>query len=200
MMKGKMIMKEKKNMNVIEAITTRRSVRAYTDELIDRDTLVELVRLGTLAASGSNMQPWGFVILQGKDLIAQHDKVLKADLLANLEKYPHLQQYRGGLENPRFSPLNNASNMILIYGCPKSHYYKIDCTLAAANIMFAGREIGIENCWVGFGEYYFNSPAFKTDHGVPEDYDLVCAMTIGYPAKPIKQGPTRKEPIIFNLD
>lgn len=66
--------------------------------------------------------------------------------------------------------------------------------------MFAGREMGIENCWIGFGEYYFNSPAFKTEYSVPEDYDLVCAMTIGYPTKLIKQGPTRKEPLIFNLD
>ena len=184
-------------MNVIEAISTRRSIRAYTDELIAQEKLEELIRLGTLAATGSNMQPWGFVTLQGEAAIEEHNKILKADLLANLDKYPHLQQYRKGLENPNFSTLNNASNMILIYGSPKSHYYKIDCTLAAANIMLASREMGVESCWIGFGEYYFNTPEFKDAHGVSMDYDLVSALTLGYPKNSVAEGPARKKPLIF---
>jgi nitroreductase len=190
-------MNKKKNMNVIEAISTRRSVLSYTEELITQDKLEELIRLGTFAATGSNMQPWGFVIVQGKERIAGYNEEVKAELLANLDKYPHLQQYQKGLENPGFSVLNNASNMILIYGSPESYYYKIDCTLAAANIMLAGREMGIESCWIGFGEYYFNSPGFKAAQNVPKEYDLVCVLTVGYPAKPVTQGPTRKDPLIF---
>lgn len=44
-------------MDILEAISARRSVRAYTDQLIPRETIDQLLRLGTMAATGSNQQP-----------------------------------------------------------------------------------------------------------------------------------------------
>lgn len=137
------------------------------------------------------------MVLQGKEEIDGHNRAIKADLLPRLEEVPHLQQYRAGLENPNFSVLNHASNMVIIYGNTQAHYHVYDCTLAAANIMLSGRSMGIESCWIGFGEYYFNSPAFKAAHGVPEEFELVCPMTLGYPVKAPTEGPSRRAPLIF---
>lgn len=185
-------------MNVIEAVSTRRSVRNYTDELIDRDTLEELIRLGTMAATAGNMQLWGFVVIQGKDVIAGYEEPVKADLLARTDEYPNPERYRRALGNPDYNIFHNAANMILIYGKSEYPFYVHDCTLAAANIMLAGHEMGIGSCWIGFAHYYFNSPDFKASQSVPKEYDLVSVMTLGYPAKPVIRGPIRKKPRIFS--
>ena len=186
------------SMNIIEAISTRRSVRTYTDEMIEREKLDELIKLGTLAASGSNMQPWGFVIMQGKEEIGKHDEPAKAALLAYLDKDSRFERYRKHAENPDYRIFHNASNMILIYGDGSRPFYINDCTLAASNIMLAAHGMGMGTCWIGLAHGYFNSPEFKASQSVAEGYELVCAMTIGYPAEPVTKPAIRKDPIIFN--
>lgn len=185
-------------MQVLEALTDRRSVRDYTDELIPEETWRELLYYGTLAPSGTNMQPWAFVIVQGKEEIAAHGEALKQDLVEHLEDHPHLLRYRPTLENPNFRVLFNASNLLIIYGNTTSHFYVGDCAMAAHNITLAAMEKGIGSCWVGFGEYYFNTPEFREAHGVPEGYEIVCVMTLGYPAKPKGPARERRAPEIFS--
>lgn len=185
-------------MDIIKCITTRRSVRNYTHQLISSDAIDELLRLATLAPTGSNQQPWGFIVIQDKDEIEALNQAIKADLLAHLDEIPQFQQYRSGLENPKFSVLNHASNLVIIYGNTAAHYYVYDCTLAASNLMMAGRSMGIESCWIGFGEYYFNSPAFKEKYGIPAEFELVSPMTLGYPASKLSEGPARKAPMVFH--
>ncbi|MBU5434327.1 nitroreductase family protein [Pseudoflavonifractor sp. MSJ-37] len=185
-------------MDVISAISTRRSVRSYTDQPVSPETMDQLLRLGTMAATGNNTQPWGFVVIQDKDEIERLNQVIKADLLAHLEDYPHLQQYQKGLEDPNFSVLNHASSLVIVYGDTAAHYHVYDCTLAASNIMMAARSMGIESCWIGFAEYYFASDAFKKEYGVPDSYELVSTLTLGYPTKPVTAAPDRRPPVIFH--
>lgn len=46
-------------MELLEAIGKRRSVRAYREGRIARETVLEVLRAGTLAPSGKNGQPGG---------------------------------------------------------------------------------------------------------------------------------------------
>jgi nitroreductase len=190
-------MSENKNMSVFEAISTRRSVRNFTDEIISRDTMDELIRLGTLAASASNLQPWAFLILQGKDEILKHDEPAKAKRLAVSASD---DRYRKTLSNPDYRVFQNSSNMILIYGNANFPFYVNDCTLAAANIMLAAHAMGLGTCWIGLGADYLNSAEFKNKYKVEDGYELVCAMTIGYPASLVTKVPPRRKPIMFNQD
>ncbi len=188
-------MSENKNMSVFEAISTRRSVRNFTDEIISCETMDELIRFGTMAASARNKQPWAFLVMQGKEEILKHDEPAKAK---RLETLPINTPYHRLLSNPDYRVFQNSSNLLLIYGNAKSPFYVNDCTLAAANIMLAAHGIGVGTCWIGFAAEYLNSSEFKSAYGVEDGYELVCAMTIGYPASEIKKVPPRKEPIIFN--
>ena len=43
---------------VIETILTRRSIRAYSPEAVDRTQMQTIVECGLNAPSGLNMQPW----------------------------------------------------------------------------------------------------------------------------------------------
>ena len=51
-------------MELLEAIGKRRSVRAYREGRIARETVLEILRAGTLAPSGKNGQPWRFAVVQ----------------------------------------------------------------------------------------------------------------------------------------
>ena len=50
-------------MECIEALKTRRSVRAYTGEPVPRAVIEDIVDCGRLAASAINIQPWEFVVV-----------------------------------------------------------------------------------------------------------------------------------------
>lgn len=184
-------------MDMITCLQTKRSVRNYRDEVIPNEIIKQLIELGTMASTGSNMQPWGFVSIQDKNEINEMSENIKKELLASLEAYPHLMQYKNWLENPKYSVFNHASNLLIIYGNKESYYYREDCSLCAGNIMLAAHSMDIGSCWIGFAEYHANTLEFKKKYNVPENYDLVCAMTLGYKKVELTP-PKRKEAVIFN--
>lgn len=51
-------------MDTQEAITTRRSVRAFLDEEITDEAIDSLLRAATAGPSGGNGQPWSFVVVK----------------------------------------------------------------------------------------------------------------------------------------
>lgn len=186
-------------MNVIECISTRRSGRTYTEEKIPQDVISELIVLGTKAATGSNQQPWGFVVLQDQQEIDQLSEKIKKDLLDKIDDFPHLKQYENLMTNPKYHVFNHSSCVLIIYGNTDSSYYEKDCTLAAANIMLAAHSMGIGTCWIGGSEYMLNTKEFKEKYHIPLNYDLVCPMSMGYQEKKLNP-PVRKEPVIFHMD
>jgi nitroreductase len=65
-------------MNVTEAVTTRRSIRAFLDTPVDLATLTRVMDKARWAASGCNYQPWEASIVTGQPL-----KDLQARIIAN---------------------------------------------------------------------------------------------------------------------
>ncbi len=184
-------------MNVKECIALRRSVRKYKDEPIAREVIEELLALGTKAATGSGMQPWGFVVLEDAEKIHDLSEETRQYVLNNLASYPYLAPYKEWLEKQSYCVFNHARTMILVYGDTASHWYRYDCTLAAANIMLAARSMNIGTCWIGFAEHTLDTVAFKRSHNVPEHFSLVCPMTLGYCTTTLPAA-ERKAPVVFN--
>ena len=183
---------------VIECISTRRSIRSYTDEEIPNTVIEELLRLGTKAATGSNQQPWGFVVIKDKGEIEKLSAEIRDFLIENFEKYPYFQQYEKMFQHPKFDVLNRSNCVILMYGNTKSHWAVYDTSLAAGNIMLAAHAQGIGSCWIGFAEPICNTKEFKAKYNVSEEFDLVCTLTIGYTKKSLEPS-VRKDPLIFHF-
>ena len=53
-------------MDVREAIYHRRSIRAFTSELVSKKILLPLLDAAIQAPSARNMQPWQFMVITGK--------------------------------------------------------------------------------------------------------------------------------------
>lgn len=62
-------------MNVSEAVASRRSVRKFTDQKVDRATLIRVLEKAQRAPSGGNTQPWNAVVLTGEPMQALFAKV-----------------------------------------------------------------------------------------------------------------------------
>jgi nitroreductase len=60
------------------AITSRMSARAFTQQPVAHQTLVELLQVASRAPSGTNTQPWKVYVLQGASRTALCDKVCAA--------------------------------------------------------------------------------------------------------------------------
>jgi nitroreductase len=55
--------------DTLEAIRKRRSIRRYTDDAIPKADLETIVDAGRLAATGSNRQPWYVVVVTDRAVI-----------------------------------------------------------------------------------------------------------------------------------
>lgn len=183
-------------MDILECINTKRSGRSYTDQEITDEVYNELLNLGVKASTGSNEQPWGFVIIKDKEKIDRLNDEIKKYVAENLDNLPYFKQYESWLDNPKMHLLNKSSNLLLIYGNTDSHWNVYDCTLAAGNIMLAAHSMGIGTCWIGFAEDVCNTDEFKKEHNVPDNYNLVSALTLGYKRRELDP-PVRKEPKVF---
>ena len=64
--------------NVSDAVITRRSLRAFTDQQVDDKTIEDIFAKAARAPSGTNMQPWRVRVLTGDSLAAVSGAVLKA--------------------------------------------------------------------------------------------------------------------------
>ena len=54
---------------MLDEIKTRRSIRKFTSEEIDDQTIDKIIEAGTWAPSGLNNQPWKFVVVKGQDML-----------------------------------------------------------------------------------------------------------------------------------
>ncbi len=55
-------------MELLEAIKSRKSIRAYKPDPVPKKVLTELLEVARWAPSGTNTQPWEFFVLTGKVL------------------------------------------------------------------------------------------------------------------------------------
>ena len=65
-------------MDVVEAIATRRAVRAFLPTPVPRETVERLLALAAQAPNGSNIQPWRVWVVAGEARRRLSDKILSA--------------------------------------------------------------------------------------------------------------------------
>lgn len=53
-------------MNIIEALTQRKSVRAFQDKEVSREKIIRILKAARHAPSGTNAQPWQVAVVTGK--------------------------------------------------------------------------------------------------------------------------------------
>ncbi len=53
--------------DIYKVMQTQRAIRRWTDEPVDREVIERIIQAGCWAPSGSNSQPWGFLVVTDDD-------------------------------------------------------------------------------------------------------------------------------------
>ena len=187
-------------MELMEAIYNRRSVRAYTDRPVARETINKLLTAAVQAPSSMNRQPWAFVVIQGAQVLEQFSARVKTYLLETVDPNSPLYEYRNRLLDPD-SPISNlfynAPTLIAICSKPTGAQAAEDCCLAAQNLMLAAYALGLGTCPIGLARPWMNQPKVKQELGIPSEYTPVFPLVIGFPQGEMSPVP-RNEPEIVS--
>jgi nitroreductase len=143
----------------LEAIRTKRAVRAFTEQPLPDGDLQAIVNAGRRAQSSKNRQAWHFILIQDRD---------------TLTALSELGQFAGQLAG---AP---AAVAILTPDPAERWSVMFDAGQAAAYMQLAAWELGIGSCPVTI---YEPEPAREL-LGFPAQMHLRAVLSLGYPADP----------------
>ena len=201
-------------MDVLEAIRTRKSIRAFTDRPVPEETVREILEISQRAPSGTNTQPWHVHVAAGEVKAAITRDVL-ADAMAGRgtryedhDYYPaqwkdiHRDRRRGigwalyGLlgiqKGDREGSTRQALKNYEFFGAPVGLFVTVDSYLGRGSWSDAGMYIQtIMLAARAFGLHTCPQAAWITYQEpifrhleIPDDQHLVSGMALGYAADP----------------
>lgn len=169
-------------MELMKAIEARRSVRAYKPDQVEKEKIEKILHAAVMAPTGMNAQPWAFGIIQNKAKLDDLDERSKQFMLDSMEAQPWVRQYEENFRDPNYHVFYGAPALVVIYTKNASPISRIDCCLAAENLMLAACDLGLGTCWIGFSHGLLDQPELKQELGVPEEYQVAAPIIVGYPA------------------
>lgn len=150
---------------ILDYIFRRRSIRSYTDQLVDRQTLILLLQAGMAAPSAVNSQPWEFVV------------ITEIAVLDHLRRRMMFGQY-------------NAQVIIAVCGSPDvaknsagRTYWIQDCSAALENILIAAAGLGLGSVWVGVYPEEEKVKAVREVLNIPDTVIPLGLVYLGHPAE-----------------
>jgi nitroreductase len=81
-------------MSATEAIYRRRSVRSYTGEPLDDETVHSLLSAAVQAPTAVHTEPWAFVVVQDQALLQRLSHDAKAMMADELDACPRISEKR----------------------------------------------------------------------------------------------------------
>jgi nitroreductase len=174
-------------MDVLEAIKTRRSVRAFAKTPIPPRSISRMMKALRYAPSACNNQPWHFIWVQ--------DAKVRAGIAAAagrrqwLAEAPYIVAACGypGKAYPSMGGYGNSVD--------------VDVAIAIDHLTLAAVAEGLGTCWVGA----FNEAAVKQLLGIPPEVKVVAMTPVGFPAsddliRPIKEEDRKPLSEIISVD
>ena len=150
----------------INTIISRRSIKAYTDELVSDYLLNEITTAATYSASGMNKQSAVMVVVK--------DKALR-DKLSNLN---------ASILGTTNDPFYNAPIVVVVLADSNVRTYVEDGSLVMGNLMNAAHSVGVSSCWIHRAKEMFETEEGKEilkEWGLPESYKGIGNCILGYP-------------------
>lgn len=147
----------------IHNIYKRRSIRKYKDQSVEKDKLIELVKLAMAAPSASNSQPLEFIIITDADILSSIREKMR---MAKFE-VPAAILVLGNTEKA-----TNAAG---------KRFWQQDGSAAIENMLIGAVSMGLGTCWVGIHPV----PPFEREvrklFELPDHVHPLSFVMVGYP-------------------
>lgn len=153
---------------VFETVRTVLAVREYRPGEIPADVLERIVDAGRLTASGMNRQPWHFVLVQERESLQELGRLVKT------------------------GPYIASASAAVVVACEKSNRLAIpDTSRAIQSMILTAWADGVASNWAGFA----GLDEVRQHFGVPDSYEVMAVIPLGYPAREIGKGRKNRKPL-----
>ena len=169
---------------MIKEIKMRRSIRKYIDKQVENEKIIQLLDSARLAPSGSNTQPWHFIIVKSE---------LSRQKLAEVS---HNQKWM--ISAPIFivcvadirCRISEDVGISLNEDSPQEELKQIirDTAISIGHILLEADNLGLGTCWVA----WFIQEEIRPILNIPADKYVVGIITLGYANEAPKARPRKK--------
>jgi len=152
---------------ILDFLKGRRSIRNFQDKSVTDEHIEMILEAGRWAPSGSNRQPWEFIVVKNREILKKISKT----------------GYYG-------LPLRKAPLGIAIVGkkLENPNWYIQDTSLASMNMMLMAWALNIGMCWMGSMDRDFAKDLL----GLGKDDFLLTILATGYIKGKIPKPTVRK--------
>lgn len=145
-------------MELWQAIRDRRSIRKYTSELVDQETIYKIIEAGIWAPSACNIQGWKYIVLDSPEVIKTIYKSGGASFLQNV-KQAIVVLYENQTDNVEY----------------QDHIQSAAASIQ--NMLLMAHSLKVGTCWVN---NIPNKRILRKILNIPFSYDPIALITIGY--------------------
>lgn len=174
---------------VTDVMMSRRSIRAYQDSVIPRETLDEILRCGINAPNGKGLQSYEIRVIDSPALI---DSISAAVIKDKSEVGE-----REGFKNI----FVNAPCVLCIAYDKGYDLAQVDCGLLGENIILAAWSRGIGSCCLGSSARWLkdcpSAKPYLDRLAFSEGYELLYCIALGYPAETPEAKPRKDDMIKY---
>ena len=172
-------------MEALEAILTRKSIKSYKPDMVDKETIDKIIEAGLNAPSGLNKQAAIILAVTNKEVRDELSKI-------NMGKDPF----------HRADPFYGAPVVWVVLADKSVPTYVYDGSLVMENLMLAAHALGLGACWIHRAKETFELPEGKAllkKLGIEGEYEGIGNCIIGYPEVEPEKKP-RKENRVYYVE
>lgn len=147
----------------LETIFNRTSIRSYSDQKVEKDQIMTLLKAGMSAPSAVNKQPWEFIVIDDKDLMGKIGDEFK----------------NAGMIKKASCAIIVCGDMNLTLGGDVQEFWVQDCSAATENILLAAHSLGLGAVWCGVYPNKERAKTLKTILSLPENIVPLNIISIG---------------------
>ena len=184
-------------------LRSRRSIRNYKADPVEKGLIEEAIRVASHAPSGHNFQPVRWQVIYDSEKVKELCGHVIDWMKWMIKEQPdaakkmHLNLVVAGWEFGMDTINRGAPHLILANGDKRNPTSQAACTIAMSYLELMMPTLGLGACWNGF----FNAaaiywPPLQEALGLGETMGNYGAMMVGYPKYRYQRMPARKSPEI----
>ena len=186
---------------VEQFLKSRRSVRTYKKNAVDREVLAKLINLASFAPSGHNTQPVHWLVVYDGNKVQRLAGIV-AEWMRSLIKEGsplaatlHMDRVVGAWESGLDRICRGAPHVLVAHAPKDERTAPAACTIALTHLELAAPAFGVGACWAGYFNAAANSwPPMAAALDLPPGHVSFGALMVGEPKYKYSRLPLRNEP------
>jgi len=175
---------------------SRRSIRHYKSDPVDKKTIESILDTARYAASGGNSQPVEWLVIYNPEEVRTIAGIT-VDWMKTLVETSHpMSEYVSGFitgwERGVDMICRDAPHLLIAHIPEDNYIAPVDAVIALTHVDIIAPSFGVGTCWAGFvANAAINYPPLREALSLPKGRIPAYAMMLGYPRYRPAQIPTR---------